>query len=102
MGIQERWSWGPERITKTKLEQIKKKDFKLFKDVGLKITLDSYLTQVGFLDITFNLHKETFEPFRKPNDSPNYIHAQSNHQNPITKIHPTAINKRLREIDLLQ
>ena len=53
---------------------------------------------MDFLDITFNLHKETFEPFRKPNDSPNYIHAQSNHPKPIIKNLPTAINKRLREI----
>ena len=61
-------------------------------------TLDSYLTQVEFLDIPFNLHKETIEPFRKPNDSPNYIHALSNHPKPIIKNLPTAINKRLREI----
>ena len=59
------------------------------------------LTGVRFhycLGKTFNLHKETFEPFRQSNDSPNYIHAQSNHPKPIIKNLPTAINKRLREI----
>ena len=72
--------------------------FILFKDMGLKITLNSYLTQVDVLDITFNLHKETFDSFRKPSDSLNYIHAQSNHRKPIIKNLPPAINKRPREI----
>ena len=87
-----------KRIPKTQLEQIKKKIFKLFKDMGLSITLESYLTRVDFLDITFNLHQETFEPYRKPNDNPNYIHIQSNHPKPTIKNLPTAVNKRLSEI----
>ena len=86
-------------MANTKLEKIKKDLFKMFKEeLGLKITLDTDLTVVNFLDVTFDLHKEKFYPFRKPNDRPLYIHKDSNHPPHVTKQLPKAINKRLNEI----
>ena len=60
-----------KRTPKPKVEKLKKDLFKLFKEeFGLKITLETDLTVVNFLDVTFDLHKEKHYPFRKPNDTP--------------------------------
>ena len=67
-------------------------------DFGLSITLETDLTVVDFLDVTFDLHNEKYHPFRKPNDTPVYIHKDSNHPPHVTKQLPTSINKRLSEI----
>ena len=44
------------------------------------------------------MKKESFAPFRKPNDNPVYIHAESNHPPHVTKHLPVSINKRLSQI----
>ena len=88
-----------KRTPKTKLERLKKDLFKMFKDeFGLAITLDTDLTVVNYLDVTFDLHKDKFYPYRKPNDTPLYIHRDSNHPPHVTKQLPHSINKRLNEI----
>ena len=45
---------------------------KISKNNGLSITAD-------FLDITFDLVKESYQPYKKPNDDPLYINIKSNH-----------------------
>ena len=80
------------------MERTKKKLYKMFADMGLKITLETNLPKVDFLDITMNLHEENFQPYRKPNDTPLYVHTKSNHPPHVIKNLPTAINKRLSEI----
>ena len=88
-----------KRTPKTKLEKLKKDLFELFNDkFGLKITLDTDLTVVNFLDVTFDLHNDRYYPFRKPNDTPLYIHKHSNHPPHVTKQLPNGINKRLNDI----
>ena len=57
---------GPE------VERKKKELVKIFKNNGLSITAD-------FLDITFDLVKESYQPYKKPNDDPLYINIKSNH-----------------------
>ena len=64
---------GPE------IERMKKRIIKIFKDCGLKITIKGDLKIVNFLDVTFNLHKNTYEPYRKPDNQPVYINVNSNH-----------------------
>ena len=76
-------------------EQLRKKLFKIFKSCGLKITLDCNLTQVDFLDVTFNLHSEKYWPYRKPNNEPLYIHTESNHPPSIIKQLPAMIEARV-------
>ena len=56
------------------------------------------MTQVDFLDITINMEKNKFWPYRKPNDTPLYIHTSSNHPPNIIKELPNMINKRLSDI----
>ena len=51
-----------------------------------------------FLDVTFNLKNGKYYPFRKSNNEPLYIHAQSNHPPSIIKEIPNMINKRISEI----
>ena len=68
-----------KNMPKTKLEKMKKDTHKLFKELGLNITCDTNLTIANFLDVTLDLHGEKYHPYRKPNDTPNYIHKDSNH-----------------------
>ena len=86
-------------IPKSHLNRLEKKLHKTFKEIGLTITCDTKSTNVvNFLDVTLNLHKNTFSPFRKPDDNPVYIHKDSNHPPHITKQLPISINKRLIKI----
>ena len=57
---------GPE------IERMKKRVIEMFKDYGLKITIKGDLKIVNFLDMTFNLHKNTYKPYRKPDNQPAY------------------------------
>ena len=49
----------------------------------------------NFIDITFNLHNNKYQPYRKPNDDPRFIHSHSNHSPSTTKQLPKTINKRI-------
>ena len=79
-------------------ERAKKKIAEIFKSHGLKITIECNLQQVDFLDVTFNLQTGKFWPYRKPNDTPLYIHHESNHPPNITKQLPTMIENRISSI----
>ena len=37
------------------------------------------MSETDFLDVTLNLDTFEYRPFRKPGDTPLYIHVQSNH-----------------------
>ena len=86
------------KVSPSQMERIKKQIYKIFKDQGLKITIETNLPKVNFLDITMDLQSETFQPFRKPNDNPLYINTKSNHPRHIIKNLPKAINRRLSQI----
>ena len=86
------------RMPATKLNQIIKKIKNMFRQMGLEITFEKNLTNVNFLDITFDLLEETYEPYRKPNDYPIYVNVGSNHPPAVIKNIPISINKRLTEI----
>ena len=51
---------GPE------IERLKKNVVKTFKDYGLNITIEANLHIVNYLDVTFDLRKGTYLPYRKP------------------------------------
>ena len=73
----------------------KKKISKIFKDNGFNLTFEEDGKSVNFLDVTFNLENNTFEPYMKPNHSPVYVHKESNHPPKILKNIPVSVNKRL-------
>ena len=83
---------GPE------IERMKKRMIKIFKDGGFKIIIKGDFKIVNFLDVTFKLRKNTYEPYRKPDNQAVYINVNSNHPpNTIWEL-PKSIGKKLPEL----
>ena len=80
------------------MNRIRKDLHKCFKNEGLKIKVEINMRTVDFLDTTLNLIDNSYKPYRKPNDTPLYIHKQSNHPPNILKNLPEMINNRLNSI----
>ena len=60
-------------------DKVRKKLHTLFEQFNLKITAQVNHQSVNFLDVTFNVTEERFQPYRKLNNEPNYIDSRSNH-----------------------
>ena len=52
---------------------------KTFKELGFKIEIKTNLKISDFLDVMFNLTKDTYQPYKKPNDPLQYVNTSSNH-----------------------
>ena len=74
-----------QNMSKTEIEMLKKRIVKIFKDCSFSITIECNLKSEDFLDITFDLLDNTYKPYRKPNNDPQYINKQSNHPANIIK-----------------
>ena len=68
---------------------------KVFNNEGLKITVEPASQVIDYLDVKFNLEMHTHEPYRKPNDTPLYLHVKSNHPKHIIEHIPKMIEQRL-------
>ena len=79
-------------------ERIKKSIVSKFKELGLKVAIQSNLKTCNFLDLTLCLNNGRHYPFRKDNDTPLYINRSSNHPPAIIKNLPAAISRRLTDI----
>ena len=81
-------------------DRARKDIIQIFKDCGLKVTVETLLKQTDFLDVTLDLPTGRYWPFRKPNNTSLYIHAKSNHPPlpSIIKHLPTEICSRLSSI----
>ena len=86
------------RSTPRQIELIKKKICQIFKENNLRITIEANKKTVDFLDVTFDLSSGTYEPFMKANNTPLYVHTDSNHPPSITKNIPEGVNRRLSRI----
>ncbi len=82
----------------SEVEKIKKNICKIFRENGLRITIEANLATVDFLDITMNLKSASYKPYMKPNNTPLYINKNSNHPPNIIKNIPSSINRRLSAI----
>ena len=71
-----------------KMERIRKSVIKIFKDVGFKIESKSNLKIVHFLNVTFHLSNECYNPYKKSNDNLLYVNTSSNHPPQIIKMLP--------------
>ena len=80
-------------------DKTRKELHKVFEQFGLKITTESNLHMVNFLDVTFDLSTGKYKPYRKPNDDPLYINKHSNHPPSILRQLPTSINKHIDILD---
>ena len=49
-------------------DRIRKDIIRIFKQIGFKIEIKTNLKEVDFLDVTFDLRKETYRPYKKEND----------------------------------
>ena len=76
-------------------ENLKKKICSIFAKHGLKITAETNITKTEFLDLYFDLKSETYKPYNKPNNTPQYIHKDSNHPTSVLKNIPEGVNKIL-------
>ena len=78
-----------------KLEQLNKKIRAMMNNIGFKITIDVGKMKTNFLDISLDLDKDTYSPYRKPNSKILYINSQSNHPQHIKHALPKMVQKRL-------
>ena len=66
-------------------ELAKKKIWRIFKDNGFNITIEVNVKSVNFLDVNLNLETGLYKQYMKPNETPLYVHSQSNHPPGILK-----------------
>ena len=85
-----------------KTDSIRKSLIRIFNSLDLRITVEFNLHRVDFLDITFDLAEMTYQPYRKPNDTPCYIDVESNHPDNVKKQLPKMISERLSNISSSQ
>ena len=86
------------KIPARKADRIRKDLHALFGQHELRITVELGTTTCNFLDVTLDLTERTHAPYRKPNDTPLYVHVDSNHPPNVIKEIPNSINKRLNSI----
>ena len=79
-------------------ELAKKKIWRIFKDNGFNITIEVNVKSVNFLDVNLNLETGLYKQYMKPNETPLYVHSQSNHPPGILKNIPKSVNNRLSSI----
>ena len=86
------------RLSRFETEIVKKKICKVFRDLGLSITISANKKIIDFLDVNLNLTTGEYKQFRKEGDKPVYVHSQSNHPPSILKNIPKNVNHRLNII----
>ena len=86
------------RLRPRQAELMKKRICRIFSEHGLRITALANQKSVNFLDVNFNLETDLFRPFMKPNDTPMYVHKDSNHPKTILENIPLSVNRRLSSI----
>jgi hypothetical protein len=86
------------RATPRQADNIRKDICNIFKDLDLKITIETNMKSVNYLDVTMNLATGKYQPYKKPGNTPLYVHAKSNHPPSILRNIPKNINKRLSNI----
>ena len=83
------------KTSASEADKVRKKLIQVLQPLGLKITVQTNMKQVNFLDINLDLTTGVYKPYKKPNDVPMYIHAESNHPPTIIKQIPKIIEKRI-------
>ena len=66
------WDNGLTILCNTNSQQtdkIWKKIISIFKSIDFKIEITTNLMEVDFLNVTFNLERNTYQPYKKPNDN---------------------------------
>ena len=82
-------------INSQQTDKIRKKILSIFKSIDFKVKITTNLTEVYFLDVTFNLERNTYRPHKKLNDNLTYFNASSNDPPQIIKHFTQTISERL-------
>ena len=73
------------KLPAKQIDRMRKDIIRRFQSFGLRIEISCNLHHVDFLDVSLDLRTGKYSPFRKPNDTPLYIHCKSNHPPIIIK-----------------
>ena len=84
-----------EHLTDFKAEKLKVRLHKFAKELGLRLEIEGPMTKTVFLDITMDLNKNTYGPYRKKNSITQYINTGSNHPHNIIRQLPNMISRRI-------
>ena len=76
-------------------ENISKEIAAIFSKFNLKVTSEANSKRVDFLNAIFDLDEETYEPYNKPKNIPQYVHRLSNHPPSVLNNITSNVNKRL-------
>ena len=87
-----------ENANGPKLDRLRKYIIGIFHNEGLEITIDRNLTTADFLDLTLDLFTRKYFPYRKQNDRPLYVNANSNQPPDILEQLPSMVNIRLSSL----
>ena len=71
-----------------------------FHNEELNLTIKTNLTTIDFLNVTLELFTGKYFPYRKPNDNPLYVNANSNHATNIFEHLPTMVNTSLLPVSI--
>ena len=91
---------GISKASPRQTELIKKDLCCIFRNCGLKITIEANKKTVNFLDVTLKLSNGKYMAYTKPGNIPLYVNKKSNHRPRIIENIPKSINKRLSEISI--
>ena len=90
------------KLSGPQADRARKDIIEIFKQCGLRVTIDILLKETDFLDITMDLVSGKYWPYRKPNSDLRYIHVQSNHPPAVTKHIPVSITNRISSLSCNQ
>ena len=70
----------------------------MFNEENLNIEIKPNIYVLDVLDVTPDLTNEEYRPFHKPNNTPIYVHAESNHPPAILKQIPVTVQRRISNL----
>ena len=76
----------------------KKEITEIFKSFELSITVTTNVASANYLENNFDLTKDIYKPYRKPNDEPVYINRHSSHSPNIIRQIPLSVSSRIPNI----
>ena len=83
--------------TRYKCDKVRRFINRVFNRLDLKVDIGTNLKVVNFLDVTFDLTQNTYEPYRKENTITKYVNVRSNHPPTIINQIPKSITTRLND-----
>ena len=87
-----------KKFSGSEADKERKSLIKIFKEFNLKITVNTNLKSINFLDVTLNLTDGIHKPYRKPNDTTLYVSKHSNHPPAIIKQIPNIVSDRISQL----